>query len=359
MDNPITLIPYRENRSVKATVAPAVIAFDDATLPTEHPVGAYLARLSMGSRDTMQRGLACALCAVGEGVQLAEVDSETSRFYHQQVWVAEWQITPRPWMLFLYPALEIAGYAPYTRQRIVTAVRGVLKECRFMGLMDGDDYFQLTENMPKISADAPPAGRAVDPDEYLGLLEVCDQDPKRSRGVRDGAILSLGHFTGPRAGEVARLRMPDYSPQLQLITFRVSKNNKTRNVPFFGDAARRMDEWLAIRGNDPGRIFCQLDTAGNVRIRNMRTGVRRLKPITTGDTINDILQYRIVEAGLVDSFTFHDFRRTAATEVSRVSGIELAQRILGHSSLSTTGRYRIINDQEVREAMAKRDIGRS
>ena len=357
MDNPTTLIPYRENRSVKATVAPAVIAVDDDSLPTSHPVGAYLARLGIGSRDTMKRGLACALCAINEGLQLDEVDSETSRFYHRQVWVTEWNKTRRAWMLLLFPALENVGYAPYTRQRIVTAVRGVLKECRFMELMSGDDYFQATEHLPKISADAPPAGRAVDLDEYLWLLEVCDKDPKRRKGVRDGAILSLGHFIGPRSSEVARLRMPDYSPQQQLITLRVSKNNKTRHVPFFGDAARRMDEWIAIRGNDPGRIFCQVDTAGNVRIRNMRTGVRRLKFITSKDTINDILQRRIDEAGLVERFIFHDFRRTCTTEISRKDGLEIAQRILGHSSISTTGRYRIIDDQEVREAMAKRDIG--
>ena len=61
MDNQTHLIPYRENKSVKATIAPAVIAVDDDSLPTSHPVGAYLARLSIGSRDTMQRGLACAL----------------------------------------------------------------------------------------------------------------------------------------------------------------------------------------------------------------------------------------------------------------------------------------------------------
>ena len=89
----------------------------------------------------------------------------------------------------------------------------------------------------------------------------------------------------------------------------------------------------------------------------MRTGERRLKFITTGDSVNRILQCRIVEAGLVEGYSFHDFRRTCATEISRQSGIELAQRILGHSSLSTTGRYRLIDDQEVREAMAKRDIG--
>lgn len=258
------------------------------------------------------RGLASALCAMTDGLQLAEVDYETSRFYHRECWSIEWHKTTRAWMLLLHSRLEKVGYAPYTRQRIVTAVRGVLKECRFMGLMNGDDYFQATEHLPRISADAPPHGRAVDRDEYLRLLEQCDRDPIRSRGVRDGAILSLGHFCGPRAGEIVKLRMSDYSPRQQIITFRVSKNNKTRKFPIFGDAARRLDEWIAIRGNDPGRIFSQIDTAGNIRIRNIKTGERRLKFITTGDSVNRILQCRIVETGLVEGFSFHDFRRTCA-----------------------------------------------
>ncbi len=79
------VIPYRENNSVKAFVAPAVIAVDDDSLPTTHPLGAYLARLGMGSRETMHRGLASALCVMGEGLQLAEVSYETGRFYHREL----------------------------------------------------------------------------------------------------------------------------------------------------------------------------------------------------------------------------------------------------------------------------------
>ena len=213
MDNPTPLIPYRENNSVKAYVAPAVIAVDDESLPTNHPLGAYLARLGRGSRETMHRGLASALCAMGESLQLGEVGYETGRFYHRECRLTEWHKTTRAWMLLMHSRLEKVGYAPYTRQRIVSAVRGVLRECRFLGLMSGDAYFQATEHMPTISADAPPAGRAVDLDEYLRLLEQCDKDLIRSRGVRDGAILSLGYFCGPRAGEVVKLRMPDYSPR--------------------------------------------------------------------------------------------------------------------------------------------------
>lgn len=52
MNKQTHLIPYRENRLVKAYVAPAVIAVDDDSLPTSGPLGAYLARLGMGiARD--------------------------------------------------------------------------------------------------------------------------------------------------------------------------------------------------------------------------------------------------------------------------------------------------------------------
>ena len=66
-----------------------------------------------------------------------------------------------------------------------------------MGLMSGDAYFQAAEHLPKISADAPPHGRAVGLDEYLRLLEECDRDLTRTRVVQTGYMgntLFQGHI---------------------------------------------------------------------------------------------------------------------------------------------------------------------
>ncbi len=155
------IVPLRPNRSVIARPAAPVLDLSGNGLPTEHPVGAYLAGLSsMNSRHSMQKALAMALCAFEEGKQLAEVDDEASRYYHQQVWRVAWGATRRPWMLSLHMRLQEAGYKPGSRRQIICAVRRVLRECRLMDLMDADAYFKATEGLPSIKNDSPPAGRA-------------------------------------------------------------------------------------------------------------------------------------------------------------------------------------------------------
>lgn len=55
-------------------------------------------------------------------------------------------------------------------------------------------------------------------------------------------------------------------------------------------------------------------------------------------------------AGISD-FRFHDLRHTAATRVTRNSGIHAAQRLLGHTDIKTTSRYSHVRDDDLLAAM--------
>ncbi len=55
-------------------------------------------------------------------------------------------------------------------------------------------------------------------------------------------------------------------------------------------------------------------------------------------------------AGITD-FRFHDLRHTAATRVTRKSGIQAAQRLLGHADIKTTSRYAHVTDDDLLTAM--------
>lgn len=350
------IVPLRRNRSVIARPAAPVLDLSGNGLPTEHPVGAYLASLtSMNSRQSMQKALAMALCAFEEGKQLAEVDDEASRYYHQQVWRVAWGATRRSWMLSLHMRLQEAGYKSSSRRQIVSAVRRVLRECRLMDLIDADAYFKCTEGLPSIKNDSPPAGRAVELAEIIEILRFCDADENRARGIRDAAILTLGWSCGPRASEFVKLTVGDFSPKSEILKILNSKHGKSREVPITGEAKDRLEAWLDVRGRKPGRIFVRVESSGRVRIRSYKTGVRRLKPLIRPDAIGRIVQRRVFEARLLEPFTVHDLRRTAATEISRDSGIELAKDLLGHASIETTDRYRRLDQTELREAMAYRD----
>ncbi len=152
-----------------------------------------------------------------------------------------------------------------------------------------------------------------------------------------------------------KLTVSDFSPQSEILKILNSKHGKSREVPITGEAKDRLEAWLDIRGRKPGRIFVRVESSGRVMIRSYKTGVRRLKPLIRPDAIGGIVQRRVYEAQLLEPFTVHDLRRTAATEISRDSGIELAKDLLGHASIETTNRYRRLDKSELRSAMAERD----
>ena len=55
----------------------------------------------------------------------------------------------------------------------------------------------------------------------------------------------------------------------------------------------------------------------------------------------------------IDDFRFHDLRHTAATRLVRTTGnLKVAQRLLGHTQISTTARYAHAAEEDVRDAMA-------
>jgi hypothetical protein len=104
---------------------PALVALAPAPQPLpadRHPVHAYLAHLTAaGSRRTMRTALATATALLSGG----RADAETLPW-----WGLHYQH-----MSALRTRLVARAYAPATGNRILTAVRGVLKECWRLGLM--------------------------------------------------------------------------------------------------------------------------------------------------------------------------------------------------------------------------------
>jgi integrase len=58
----------------------------------------------------------------------------------------------------------------------------------------------------------------------------------------------------------------------------------------------------------------------------------------------------------IDDFRFHDLRHTAGSRITRSSGnIKVAQRLLGHTNISTTSRYAHVIEEDVRQALLAAD----
>jgi site-specific recombinase XerD len=99
-------------------------------------------------------------------------------------------------------------YAPATGNRILTAVRGVLKECLRLGCMPIVQHVSVRD-IPPLRGRRLPKGRMLPEQELALLFQVCAQDD-RPAGPRDAAMLALLYGAGLRRSEFVSLDIDDY-----------------------------------------------------------------------------------------------------------------------------------------------------
>lgn len=270
------------------------------------PVSVYLAGLNPNSRRTMLTALT-AIAKIGFGDDTAtawDVPWPQLRFQHTQV---------------IRSALA-DRYAHTTANRMLSALRGVLKAAWKLGLISGDDY-QKAASVESIRGETLPSGRALSSDELSGLLSTCKATPL---DTRDAAILSLLYGCGLRRSELVALDMADYKREDAELVIH-GKGNKQRAVPL-GNAEPVLADWLAIRGDEDGPLFWGL---GN---RNRRGRL-------TDQAVYNMLGKRAMMAG-VENLSPHDFRRTFVGDLLDAGAdIATVQKMAGHASPITTSRY--------------------
>jgi integrase/recombinase XerD len=282
-----------------------------------HPAFVYLARLAPGSRRTLQGALAAVARAVGgEGATIANFPWSELRYQHTGALRASlWD-----------------RYAPATANKILAAVRGVLREAWRLRLIPADEY-QRAIDVGAIRGSRPLRGRHLAAEEIRALFLQCAADPGPA-GVRDAALLGVLYGAGLRRAEVAALSVPDYSPSDGALVVR-GKGNKVRvaYLPRERGAAQALAAWLSLRGAAPDRdgatpIFTRIYKGGTVT-------PHRLTP----QAVLDVLQRRAIRAGL-RPFSPHDVRRTFIGDLLDAH-VDLAtvQQMAGHAQVTTTARY--------------------
>jgi site-specific recombinase XerD len=219
-----------------------------------------------------------------------------------------------------------ARYKPATANKMLAALRGVLKECQKLGWM-GAAEFQKAVDIPIIKATTLLRGRALSSREITALQSACSRDATVA-GARDAAIIGVLYGTGLRRSEIVELDTSHYKPQLNELTVVSGKGRKDR-LAYLPDGARKaIRDWLKVRGSHAGPLFCHANKAGHI-------GHHRL----TGKGIWHILQKRGREAGL-ESFSPHDLRRTCITDLlADGADVFVVQQLAGHSDPKTTMRY--------------------
>lgn len=296
---------------------------DLSTGQSTSPAAVYLAQLAPSGRRTMQQALDTLAQLLGQA-DCWSCPWATLRYAHTQA---------------LRTALQ-ERYAPATANKMLAALRRVLKECWQLGLMSVEDY-QRAAAVKVVKADKLPKGRALSLEEVTALLTACAADSTPA-GVRDAALIALMAGSGPRRSEVAALTVSDYEPLEGRLTIRSGKGNKDRTIYVSGGAKVALDDWMVLRGSSAGALFTSTTRADLEAM--------------TDQAVLVILKRRATEAN-VAPFSPHDLRRTMITRLLE-QGADLlhVQQLAGHADVSTTQRYDRRGEQSKKDSAAKLQI---
>jgi integrase len=221
-----------------------------------HPVAAYLARLSANSRPTMQTALAAAAYELtGDASCADQLPWHHLRFEDVQCL-----------RMLLAPC-----YAPATTNRVLAAVRGVLRACQVLGYISAEQQMRLNSIPPVLKS----GGFNADVDitireaEVKTLLHACHQDP-RPAGRRDAALLALLYGVGLHSSEAVNLDLADYSPRARSLTIRQGNEKVKRQAVVSTGIAKVLHHWLLTRGEEPGPFFVPISKSGRPQSRRLR-----------------------------------------------------------------------------------------
>lgn len=296
-------------------LSPVASAYEAAV----RPVYVYLdERLAPGSRRTMREALDVIARELTDGA-------------------ATWDSCPWAALRYEYTAglpmrLLGRGYSRATVTKMLSALRGVLREAWRLGLMDAETYQRASDiRPPRGERLAPNVGRAITSGELRALFEACARDRNRAAGQRDAAMLALLYGCGLRRAELVALSLGDYDAATGRLTVR-GKGNKERTAYVAGGAIHALARWLEVRhpltDTPTSPVFVPIT-------KGKRLVLRRL----TDQTVFDRLQRRASEAH-IPPFSPHDMRRTFVGDLLDAGAdIATVQQLAGHASVTTTARY--------------------
>ncbi len=125
-------------------------------------------------------------------------------------------------------------YSPATANKMLCALRRVLKEALRLELIDPVDYARAVD-VKSIKVTKGLRGRALTEEEITALMEVVERD-RSPAGFRDAAMLVILRGSGLRQREVVNLDLKDFDPSTGAILVRSGKGQRS-----YGVSARRGD----------------------------------------------------------------------------------------------------------------------
>jgi site-specific recombinase XerD len=192
--------------------------------------------------------------------------------------------------------------------------------------MTAEDYRQAIQ-VEHVTSETLPIRRELSTSEVLALMDTCQKNKNDIEGTRDAAIIGIMYAAGLRRIEVVGLTVDSYHPELGKLIF-TGKRDKQQTAYITNGAAKALNTWLPIRGNEPGALFVEVSKAEKLLTQREELIVKRFREIggaklpdkksgqkiyptskMTTQAIYNMLARRATEAGL-RNFSPHDMRRT-------------------------------------------------
>jgi integrase len=145
-------------------------------------------------------------------------------------------------------------------------------------------------------------------------------------------LITVAIYSGPRRGELLKLRWSNVDFDLNAINFTQTKTDKDRSVPMEPIVREALSE-LYDRASDAEYVFTNPDTG------------------TRYTDVKKSFSAACREASITD-FRFHDLRHTFGTRLAD-AGVDVVKikELMGHSSIVTTMRYIHATDKGKRGAI--------
>lgn len=159
--------------------------------------------------------------------------------------------------------------------------------------------------------------------EVHAMMRAC----RRARfGRRDRALIALMYRTGVRVSSACGIDLYDLFEQDGQRFVRIEKIKgglRIQSFPIDLELGKIIDEWLEVRGREPGPLF-STHRGARLHTSSVRRMFQRLAP----------------KAGIERRVHPHALRHTFAAELyTERIGAAGIQAALGHSSLATTQKY--------------------
>lgn len=217
---------------------------------------------------------------------------------------------------------HLAGkYKARSVNKMLAALRGVLKTCWRIGLMSTDDYHHARD-VRIVPIVEPPAGRRLALSELRKLVQSTEDK-------RDAALVALLYAAGLRRFEAAGLRVGDYDRAIGQITVR-GKRNKVRQIMVHEGWREPIEAWIDEYGARSGDPLFPRRSRKTKKPDGHHLSLR---------AVTYIVEHMRKRLGLAP-FTPHDMRRTLLTNlIDSGADLVVVKRIAGHESISTTAGY--------------------